>query len=168
MSSSTSTRKRKELPSRIQILNRQRRYRIDAASAALFCSKVLQALGAPDPALSVVFVGEEEMKKLNKSYLQRDYPTDVLCFAYNECTEDGCFLLGEIVVAPRVSIRNAARYRNTPEGEIRKLLVHGILHLKGYDHEADDGAMQRMQAKLTRRAFFKEGAPLLKQPKVRS
>ena len=75
--------------------------------------------------------------------------------------EDGEPLIGEIVIAPHVSIRNAVQYRNQPENEIRKLLIHGILHLLGYDHEKDDGTMLRMQRRLTRRIFFKKGEPVL-------
>jgi probable rRNA maturation factor len=114
----------------------------------------------------VAFVSEDEIKKLNYNYLQRNYATDVLCFVYNEAMEDGEPLIGEIVIAPHVSIRNAAQYRNKPENEIRKLLLHGILHLLGYDHEKDDGTMLRLQRKLTRRIFFKKGKPVLELSKA--
>ncbi|MBN2319570.1 MAG: rRNA maturation RNase YbeY [Acidobacteria bacterium] len=166
MTSNASTRKRKELLSRILVLNKQRRYKIDSKSAAFFCSAVLQAIGAPDRSLSVAFVSEYEIKKLNNSYLQRNYPTDVLCFVYNEDMEDGKPFLGEIIIAPHVSVRNAEQYRNHPENEMRKLLIHGILHLLGYDHEEDDGTMLRLQKKLTRRIFFKSGDPVLIKSKA--
>ena len=120
-------------------------------------------MGVSDHSLSVVFVSEEAIRKLNNSYLGRNYPTDVLCFVYNESMEGGRLFLGEIIIAPYVSVRNAARYRSYPENEIRKLIIHGILHLLGYDHEKDDGTMLRLQTRLTRRKFFKNGDPVLKQ-----
>ncbi len=123
-------------------------------------------MGVSDRSLSVVFVSEDEIKKINYNYLQRNYATDVLCFVYNETMEDGEPLVGEIVIAPHVSIRNAARYRNKPENEIREILIHGILHLLGYDHEKDDGTMLRLQRRLTRRNFFKKGEPVLELSKA--
>lgn len=123
-------------------------------------------MGASSCLISAAFVSAGEIKELNKNYLQRNYPTDVLCFVYNEGMEDRKPFLGEIVVAPHVSGLNAARYRNHPENEIRKLLIHGILHLLGYDHEIDDGTMLRLQARLMRRVFFHKGDPILKQLKA--
>jgi len=150
----------------VQILNKQRRYKIDSEAAALFCSAVLREMKVPSCHLSAAFVSEDEIKELNKNYLQRNYPTDVLCFVYNEKMVDRKPFLGEIVVAPQVSSLNAARYRNHPENEIRKLLIHGMLHLLEYDHEADDGTMLRLQARLMRRVFFHRGDPILKQLKA--
>ena len=114
----------------------------------------------------VTFLNDEEMRKINKKYRQRDYPTDVLSFVYDETQEDGSQFAGEIIIAPDVAVRNAARYRNQAENEVRKLLVHGILHLFGYDHETDDGSMRRLQRKLTCRAFFKKGESVLKRNKA--
>ena len=114
----------------------------------------------------VTFVNDEEIRRVNKKYRQRDNPTDVLSFVYNETTEDGGQLLGEIIIAPGVAMSNAARYRNHPENEIRKLLVHGILHLLGYDHETDDGTMLKLQRRLTGRVFFRKGESVLKRNKA--
>jgi probable rRNA maturation factor len=106
------------------------------------------------------------MRKISKKYRQRDYPTDVLSFVYDETAEDGRQFPGEILIAPHVAVRNAARYRNHPENEIRKLLVHGILHLFRYDHDTDDGSMHLLQRRLTSRVFFKKGESVLKRNKA--
>jgi probable rRNA maturation factor len=115
---------------------------------------LLQFLDQPDRALSVVFVGARAMRALNNRYLGRDYATDVLSFSYEGTMMDRLPFLGEIVIAPETAVDQAVRYRVCPEREIRKLLVHGILHLLGYDHESDGGRMNRVQTGLLRRKFF--------------
>lgn len=94
------------------------------------------------------------MRSLNRRYLQRDYATDVLSFSYEGVMAGSVPFLGEIIIAPEIAVHQAARYKVSPEREIRKLLVHGILHLLGYDHETDSGRMNRFQTKLLRRKAF--------------
>ena len=150
---------------RITVLNRQRQLKIDWKGVGLFCARLLQSLGQPDRALSVVFVGPQEIRSMNRCYRGKDYPTDVLSFSYGRIKMEGRSFLGEIVIAPAIAVNHAIRYGITPEKEIRKLLAHGTLHLLGYDHERDNGQMNRMQAKLMRRQFF-SGSPFLLQKKA--
>lgn len=126
----------------------------------MFCDGALRALGAPRCRLTVVFVSARRMRELNGRYLGRDYPTDVLSFGYQGEIVDASLFLGEIVIAPEVAWRQARRWRTLPEREMRRLLVHGILHLLGYDHEIDAGEMNRMQQRLLRRSAFARGNPL--------
>lgn len=91
------------------------------------------------------------MHALNNRYLGHDYATDVLSFSYDGVLMEGRPFLGEVVIAPEVAALQAVRYRMRPEKELRKLLVHGILHLLGYNHETDRGQMNRFQARLLRR-----------------
>jgi len=100
------------------------------------------------------------MRALNRRYLKRDYATDVLSFSYGRIKVDGAPFLGEIVLAPEIALQQAKRYRTLPERELGKLLVHGILHLLGYDHETDQGQMNRFQKRLLRRKFFRSAASL--------
>ncbi len=88
---------------------------------------------------------------MNRRFLRRDYATDVLSFGYGKQMVEGRPFLGEVVIAPEVAWRQAFRWHNRPEREFRRLLVHGILHLLGYDHETDSGRMNRLQRKLMRR-----------------
>jgi probable rRNA maturation factor len=111
--------------------------------------------------VDIAFVAPECIRRLNSIYRGRDYPTDVLSFGYTGEFEDGLPWLGEIVLAPDVALTNALRWRTSPDREVRKLLVHGTLHLLGYDHEADDGRMSRLQRRLIRRALFWRLAPLM-------
>jgi probable rRNA maturation factor len=120
-----------------------------------FCAVVLKILEVPAArSLSVVFVGAAEMRSMNCRYRQKDYATDVLSFSYKGVKLDGFSFLGEIVIAPEVAFNQAIRYGIRPERELRKLLVHGVLHLLGYDHESDQGQMNRLQTKLLRRKFI--------------
>jgi probable rRNA maturation factor len=103
------------------------------------------------------------MRFLNYRYLNRNYATDVLSFAYQGIVLEGLPFLGEMVIAPEVAINAAVRYGVKPEKELRKLLVHGTLHLLGFDHEVDCGQMQGIQDRLTRRAFFMKPPSLLEK-----
>ena len=150
-----------ELLRRIQVLNKQRRFNICRAAVAFFCADVLRLLNRWGPALYVVFVHSREMRSLNQRYLGRDYATDVLSFAYDETLEEEAAFLGEIVIAPEMAALHATRYGIHPEKELRKLLVHGILHLLGYNHETDKGKMNRLQATLLRRRALAHSPSLM-------
>ena len=84
--------------------------------------------------LSVSFVDETEMADLHVRYMDEEGPTDVLSFSLDEVDDRGVRLLGDVIVAPSVAARNNP---DDPAGEVRLLLVHGILHVLGYDHEDD-------------------------------
>jgi probable rRNA maturation factor len=88
---------------------------------------------------------------MNRTYRGKDYATDVLSFRYEGETEDDAPFLGELVLSPEVASGQAQRWQTTTEREVRKLLIHGVLHLLGFDHEADEGEMDRLQARLVRR-----------------
>jgi probable rRNA maturation factor len=147
--------------SKIQVLNRQRQFRISGAAVSAFCADVLRSLEKTGPDLSVVFVNAREMRALNGNYRGRDYATDVLSFCYDDLRMEDPPYLGEIIVAPEVAAHDAAQYGLSAEKELRKLLVHGILHLLGYDHETDKGQMNRLQARLLRRKMFSNPPSLL-------
>ena len=87
--------------------------------------------------VSISIVGDEEMRKLNKEYLNRDYATDVLSFNVGEQSEQG-FYLGDIVVNKDQAQRQAAEFENSLEEEISELVAHGMLHLLGVHHEGDE------------------------------
>lgn len=145
---------------KIQILSRQKKVRIDRAAAAAFCAALLETLGLPGGSLSVVFVGTRTMRRLNRRWRGRDCATDVLSFDYGD-TAAGPGFLGDVVIAPEIAARQSSGSPAGVEREIRLLLVHGVLHLAGYDHETDGGEMMRVQRKLTRRKFFPSPPPLV-------
>ena len=88
--------------------------------------------------ISITLTGDSEIQKLNKKYLKRDFPTDVLSFEIKEVDEDGSELLGEIVVNTEQARRQSADYGTTYEEEISQLIAHGVLHLLGVHHPDDD------------------------------
>lgn len=108
----------------------------------------LQAEGEARSELSISFVTAGEMADLHRSYLAEEGPTDVLSFPLDEIGEDGVRVLGDVVIAPAVA---AANRPEDPASELRLLLVHGILHLLGHDHEAEDdrAAMWAKQERYT-------------------
>ncbi|OGC47549.1 rRNA maturation RNase YbeY [candidate division WWE3 bacterium RIFCSPHIGHO2_01_FULL_42_13] len=87
--------------------------------------------------VSISIVGDDEMRKLNKEHLGRDYATDVLSFNVEEQTEQG-FYLGDIVVNKDQAERQAMEFDNSLEEEIAELVAHGMLHLMGMHHEGDE------------------------------
>jgi probable rRNA maturation factor len=110
---------------------------VDEATMIDLARETLTGEGALDADLSVSFVGEDEMAELHARYMGEPGPTDVLSFPIDdEASEhDGRRMLGDVVIAPSVAVRNNSA---DPAGEMRLLLVHGILHLLGSDHEEQE------------------------------
>jgi len=91
--------------------------------------------------LSVVFVGTKRMRRVNRAYLGHDYATDVLTFDLGDGN-------GEVIVCPRVAFVNARAHRTSTENEIILYVVHGILHLAGFnDHDPKDIIKMRAMEK---------------------
>lgn len=91
----------------------------------------LESSGHPlEGELSITFVGDDEMRGLNRQYLGRDSTTDVLAFELG----GGERLLGDVYISPAVALRSAAEERIRPETELIRLVVHGTLHTLGHDH----------------------------------
>lgn len=128
----------------------------------MFCSEMLRSLGQQDKTISMVFVSAAGMRSLNSRYRDKDYATDVLSFSYGAVEVEGAVFLGEIFIAPEVAARQATRYGTSPDRELKKLVLHGTLHLMGYDHEKDRGEMNRLQGRLMRRKLFTASLPFIK------
>jgi len=107
---------------------------VDEAGVRELAQATLRGEGQIDVELSVSFVDETEIEDLHVRFMDEPGPTDVLSFPLDDVDEDGVRLLGDVVIAPAVAARNNAK---DPAAELRLLLVHGILHLLGYDHEVD-------------------------------
>jgi probable rRNA maturation factor len=131
---------------------------------AEFCASILEGLDTSSRTVTVAFVGSSSMRMLNRRFRGRDYATDVLSFEYGGGPVEDQSLLGELVLAPEVAKANARRWGSSLEREIRKLLVHGLLHLLGYDHETDDGEMDRLQRTVLRRKPALSPPPLIRKP----
>lgn len=111
--------------------------------------KLLLLLRLRDAELSVFFVGDRTMRTLNRRYRGKDRTTDVLSFAFRE----GAYgmvqrnVLGDLVISLPVAKRQAREAGETLAGELDRLLVHGLLHLLGYDHEQGGGSERRMRGR---------------------
>jgi probable rRNA maturation factor len=121
---------------------------VDIAALTALASECLTGEGSPNAELSVSLVTEEEIADLHVRYMGEPGPTDVLSFPLDEVDEDGVRVLGDVVIAPAVAARNHAQ---DPAAEMRLLLVHGILHLLGHDHQEQDerAAMWAIQERYT-------------------
>ena len=99
-------------------------------------------MGCPEAELSVLIVDDEEIRILNRDYLQRDKPTNVISFPQQEGEGAGLqpSLLGDVVISADTAARDAAEAEIPFESELHFLLLHGILHLLGYDHERGTAA----------------------------
>lgn len=105
---------------------------------------------APDTdSFAVRFVGDRSMRRLNRVFRDKDRTTDVLSFPGGETPEG--HHLGDVVISVPQATRQAAQ-RDEPLGrELRTLLLHGVLHCLGHDHETDDGEMEKLERRLRRR-----------------
>lgn len=135
----------------IEVLNRQRQFKVDRRAAANLATAVLERIGRADAELTIIFIRDAAMQQLNRDYRGKDKPTDVLSFAYHE-SDDGFAEsdthLGDVVISVETAARYAAEFGLTFDREIEHLIIHGTLHLAGYDHETDHGEMNRLERKL--------------------
>ena len=106
--------------------------------------------------VSLAIVSDKRVRALNCQYRGRDYATDVLSFPTGAPVLPAPFL-GDIVIARGVARRQARRARHSERVELRVLALHGLLHLLGYDHERDQGQMQREERRLRRKGGLREG-----------
>ena len=109
--------------------------------AAAFADRAVSAAGHDAWVLSILFCGDDFMRDLNRDYRGKDESTDVLSFEMGETmVEDGIEyrIAGDIVISLPALERNAAEFSVTADEELKRLILHGILHLSGLDHEDND------------------------------
>jgi probable rRNA maturation factor len=106
-------------------------------------------LGCPESELSILLVDDDEIMRLNRDYLSRDRPTNVLAFAMREGVAQDIHpgVLGDVVISTETAQREAQHGGVTLDEEMALLLVHGILHLLGYEHEDVPEEATQMEAK---------------------
>jgi len=128
------------------VLNKQRKHAIDMSAIKSFLSELTQDQGKQAMSLSVVLLGDQAMRDYNRKYRGFDKATDVLSFC-----GDGDYL-GDILISVETAYAQA---RKSPvltlESNLRRLALHGFLHLTGYDHETDNGEMRAIEIRLRRK-----------------
>jgi len=136
--------------SMIEIVNRQRGRTINAKQWREFTAKAVRAIGRDDRSATIVFVSDDAIRKLNRRFRGKNLATDVLSFptgAEPFEVEDGSHL-GDVVISVEQAAAQAKANGLSFSSEIEQLILHGLLHLCGYDHETDNGEMNRLELKL--------------------
>ena len=140
-----------------EVTNRQRKYKVDRKSIKSNADNILLLCGSGNTELSILIVNNRVMRTLNRQYRGIDKPTDVLSFLPSPAafTYRGGGagegkperFLGDIVISMEKTYAQAAERGHSPDKEFKILLIHGILHLLGYDHEVSRAEAQRMRRK---------------------
>ena len=139
----------------VSIRNNQKLYNIDVRRLRKSLKRLLKELNCDDRAIGLLLVDDKEIQKLNNAYLGRNKPTNVLSFAMTE-GEFGDInpqILGDIVISVETAVRDALISRIDPMDELEFLIIHGILHLLGYDHE-DTSVEKTMEMERLELALF--------------
>jgi probable rRNA maturation factor len=141
--------------------NHQNAVRLDLSSLRLFLARVRRQLKLGSRAVGVRLIDDREMTRLNQTYRKKKGTTDVLSFPFEpdlpsaspsqKSRGRSATYLGDIAISPRVARRNAKQFGRSFPDELRILILHGVLHLLGYDHETDQGQMDTIEQTLRRR-----------------
>ena len=141
------------------ILNRQRTVRLVRRPLESFLRHVKNELGLEEAGLTVCLVSDAEIARMNEMFRKKKGPTDVLSFPMvarrkpvrlrrGPKTVQAGEYLGDIAISPATARRCAKKYGRKLSSELQVLILHGVLHLLGYDHETDRGEMEQIERKL--------------------
>ena len=147
------------------ILNRQRAARLARRPLELFLRRAKNELGLGEAGVTICLVSDAEIARMNETFRKKKGPTDVLSFPTEarrrprRPASDGATYkkmkageyLGDIAISPATARRYAKKHGRKLSNELRILILHGVLHLLGYDHETDRGEMERVERKLRKR-----------------
>lgn len=128
----------------VHVRVRLRRTRFQQGRLRRLAEQVLSATGESTAELSIELVGDRRMRRLNRVYRKQDRTTDVLAFPMRESENPCPTLLGDVVISIPTALRQAKEAGRSLEDELAALLVHGVLHLCGYDHERGKKDAARM------------------------
>jgi probable rRNA maturation factor len=145
--------------------NRQRRVPVALRPLQAFLRQVRDELGLVEASVAICLVSDAEIARMNEMFRRKKGPTDVLSFPAAARRRPGSFpaasnkmreseFLGDIAISPATARRYARKNGRTLPSELRVLILHGVLHLLGYDHETDRGEMGRIERKLRKRFGF--------------
>ena len=137
----------------IEVVNRQRRVEVDEGRWRSFVERALRVVPAGGSGATVAFVSDRRMRELNRRWRGKRGTTDVLSFPaeQSEFEKAAGATLGDVVISLDRAARQAAEHGLAFENEVEQLILHGLLHLCGYDHETDEGQMNRLELRLRRR-----------------
>ena len=133
----------------VLIDNRQSRHKIALKKIKQTVQVILDALDCPDGEISILIVDDPQIEELNQQYLNREGPTNVIAFAMREgeFADLSPHLLGDVVISMDTAAKEAQIAATSMERRFNELLVHGVLHLMGFDHETSEEDAQVMEGK---------------------
>jgi|SRR5215470_2295096 len=137
----------------VEIVHRDDGKKFPGRKLKRIAQKVLEIVEQGQSELTLVLVGNAEIRKLNAKFRKKDYPTDVLSFPAGDRLPEGESILGDVVISVEKAKAQSRERRRTLNEEIVTLLIHGIVHLLGYDHERsskDARIMERLEKKIYR------------------
>lgn len=117
---------------------------------AAFLKQASEAAGLAGQ-VSVLLTGDRQMRRLNREFRRKDYSTDVLSFPAAATVDGQAEIAGDLAISVDTAARQAGEFGHPLATELQILVLHGVLHLGGYDHEADRGQMARKESALRRR-----------------
>ena len=137
----------------VEVVNRQRKVALDCGRWREFTERALKVVPAGGAGATVAFVSDRLMRGLNRRWRGKAGTTDVLSFpsGQEEFERGAGATLGDVVVSVEQAARQASEHGLDFEGEVAQLILHGLLHLCGYDHETDGGEMNALELRLRRR-----------------
>ena len=137
----------------IEVVNRQRKLPMEGERWEAFAAKALRVMPAKGAGVTIAFVSDRLMRELNRRWRGKRGTTDVLSFpaGQDEFEKLAGATLGDVVISVERAARQAAEHGLSFEREVEQLILHGMLHLCGYDHEQDDGEMNALELRLRRR-----------------
>ena len=130
----------------VEVVNRQRRLQLDTKAWSSFAVRALRAIGKTKASATIGFVSNKRIRELNRQFRGIDKAKDVLSFPAEEESN-----LGDVAVSVETAATQARENGLTLDEEIAQLILHGLLHLSGFDHETDNGEMNRLELKLRRK-----------------
>ena len=134
------------------IVNRQRRVPVAIHPLQQFHERVRRELGFAPESVTIQLISDENMARLNETFRKKQGSTDVLSFPANGARPaPGAEYVGDIAISPETARRNARRFSRSFPVEMRILILHGMIHLAGFDHETDHGEMDRLERRLRKR-----------------
>lgn len=137
----------------VEVVNRQRKVCVDCVRWRVFVERALKVVPSDGAGVTVAFVSDSRMRGLNRRWRGKRGTTDVLSFpsGQEEFERAEELTLGDVIVSVEQAQRQAAEHGLDFEGEVAQLILHGLLHLCGYDHETDSGEMNALELTLRRR-----------------
>lgn len=134
----------------IELLLRKRPRAPIASRIRKLVNRVLDELGQGDAQLHILLTNDSEIREINSTHRGKDESTDVLSFPDGDQLPDGQLFLGQIVISLETARRQAAELGHGEIRELEELIIHGLLHLLGWDHTVDEGEMDSIELKLRR------------------